>query len=70
MYMYPCFPSLPPFSPSLPSQDINNNEELLGWDTTPYPLIHTLLTMKEPFDRLWNTTLDFHVKHDKWMNGR
>lgn len=25
--------------------------------------------LKEPYDRLWKTSVEFHEKHDTWMNG-
>lgn len=51
------------------AMDINNEEELLHWDTTPYPQIQAVVHSKEPYDRLWNTALTYHDKHQQWMNG-
>ena len=49
--------------------DINNEEELLQWDITPYPQIQATLHAKEPYDRLWNTAVSYYDKHNQWMNG-
>ena len=50
-------------------QAINNEEELLGWELTPFPQIQTITHFKEPFDRLWKTAVYFHEKQERWMNG-
>lgn len=50
-------------------QTINNEEELFEWEVTPFPQVQVLTASKEPFERLWNTAIEFHEKHDKWMNG-
>ena len=50
-------------------QNINNEEELFEWEVTPFPQVQVLISSKEPFERLWNTAIEFHEKHDKWMNG-
>ncbi|CAI8006104.1 Dynein heavy chain 3, axonemal, partial [Geodia barretti] len=49
--------------------EINNEEELLQWEMTPYPLIQTVLHSKEPYDRLWNTAISYYDKHEQWMNA-
>lgn len=51
------------------AMDINNEEELLHWDTTPYPQIQAVLHSKEPYDRLWNTAVSYYDKQEQWMNG-
>ena len=48
---------------------INNEEELLEWELTPFPQIQVLQHLKEPYDRLWNTVVNYHDKHHQWMNG-
>lgn len=53
------------------AMDINNEEELLQWETTPYPpQIQAVLHAKEPYDKLWNTAVSYHSKHEQWMNGK
>lgn len=51
------------------AMEINNEEELLKWETTPYPQIQAVLHSKEPYDRLWNTAITYYDKHEQWMNG-
>ena len=48
---------------------INNEEQLLEWEITPYPQIQNLQHLKEPYDRLWNTVVSYHDKYHQWMNG-
>lgn len=52
------------------AMDINNEEELLQWEMTPYPQIQAVLHAKEPYDKLWNTAVSYHSKHEQWMNGK
>ena len=54
---------------SICTQSINNEEELLEWELTPFPQIQSATQLKEPFDKLWNTAEEFHEKHEMWMNG-
>eukprot|EP00800_Vazella_pourtalesii_P023369 TRINITY_DN943_c0_g2_i3.p1 TRINITY_DN943_c0_g2~~TRINITY_DN943_c0_g2_i3.p1 ORF type:complete len:488 (-),score=135.61 TRINITY_DN943_c0_g2_i3:651-2114(-) len=51
------------------SQNVNNEEELLEFNATPFPLCQTLITEKAPFDTLWNTAINFFEQQDKWLNG-
>ncbi|KAL5473898.1 hypothetical protein EMCRGX_G028462 [Ephydatia muelleri] len=51
------------------SMAINSEEELMGWEPTPYPQIQMVTQLKEPYDRLWQTAVEFNEKHEKWMNG-
>ena len=37
---------------------------------TAFPQIQVSINLKEPFDKLWKTALEFHEKHEKWMNGK
>lgn len=41
----------------------------MGWEPTPYPQIQMVTQLKEPYDRLWQTAVEFNEKHEKWMNG-
>ena len=36
---------------------------------TPFPQIQLITQLKEPYDRLWKTAIEFHEKQDTWMNG-
>lgn len=48
---------------------INNEEELLGWELTPFPQIQIAIRLKEPYEKLWTTAAMYYDKHDRWMNG-
>ncbi len=50
-------------------QAINNEEELLEWELTPFPQIQVAIRLKEPYDKLWKTSIEFHEKHEEWMYG-
>lgn len=52
------------------AMDINNEEELLQWETTPYPQIQAVQLAREPYDRLWSTAVSYYDKHEQWMNGK
>ena len=52
-----------------PSQAINNEEELLEWEMTPFPQIQMISQLSEPYHRLWKTAINFHEKRERWMNG-
>ena len=36
---------------------------------TPFPQIQMITHLKEPYDRLWHTAINFLGKHEIWMNG-
>ncbi|CAG0885873.1 unnamed protein product [Darwinula stevensoni] len=48
---------------------INGEEELLGLEPTPSPLLHRLIALREPYDKLWHTALEFTHKHERWFHG-
>ncbi len=48
---------------------INNEEELLEWEMTAFPQIQSTKVLKEPYDKLWHTALEFHEKHEQWLTG-
>lgn len=52
------------------SQGINEEQSLLSWETTKFPLLQAMVTLKEPYDQLWHTTYDFHQKYERWYNGK
>lgn len=49
--------------------DINTQEQLLGFETSIFPILPMMFQLKEPYDKLWNTAYNFHQKHEAWMNG-
>ena len=51
-------------------EGINEEERLLEWEQSFFPQLNTMFTLKEPYDKLWNTAWTFHQKHENWMNGR
>ena len=38
-------------------------------EPTQYPQIVQSLTLKEPFDNLWNTAVRFQERYDTWTKG-
>ncbi|WAQ96862.1 DYH3-like protein [Mya arenaria] len=50
-------------------EGINEEERLLEWEQSFFPQLQQMFTMKEPYDKLWNTAWTFHQKHENWMNG-
>ena len=49
--------------------ELNNAEVLLGWEKTTFPILREMFTMKEPYEKLWNTVKLFNEKNEKWKNG-
>ena len=50
-------------------QDINEEERLLEWEISPFPLVAHMIAFKDPYDKLWRTAYDFHAKYERWYNG-
>ena len=50
-------------------EQINKEEQLLEWEQSAFPNLQTMFTLKEPYERLWNTAYQFHQKHEQWLNG-
>ena len=49
---------------------INHEERLLNLEEqTEFEAIHEIVRAKEPFDKLWKTTLDFYHMNEKWMSS-
>ncbi|XP_062999548.1 dynein axonemal heavy chain 3 [Elgaria multicarinata webbii] len=48
---------------------INKEEELLEREKSQFPLLQTVITNKQPFEQLWVTAYNFHIKSEEWMNG-
>jgi hypothetical protein len=51
-------------------QDINEEEQLLDFDISPFLVLQAMLSIAEPLDQLWHTVYSFHVNYDKWYNGK
>lgn len=41
----------------------------MEWELTPFPQILAMINLKEPFDRLWKTAVNYYEKQERWMNG-
>ncbi|XP_076804189.1 dynein axonemal heavy chain 3-like isoform X1 [Clavelina lepadiformis] len=50
-------------------QDINTEERLLEFEESAFPILQAMFQFKQPYDSLWNTALQWHVKNETWMNG-
>uniref|UniRef100_A0A8B9MHH2 Dynein axonemal heavy chain 3 n=1 Tax=Accipiter nisus TaxID=211598 RepID=A0A8B9MHH2_9AVES len=48
---------------------INKEEELLEREKSQFPLLQTIIANKQPFEQLWITAYNFHIKSEEWMNG-
>ena len=48
---------------------LNLEETLLEWEASSFPVLQQMFQMKEPYDKLWRTALNFHVKSDEWLTG-
>ncbi|GJQ73710.1 DNAH3 [Trypoxylus dichotomus] len=48
---------------------INEEEQLLDFDPSPFMNLQKMLTTVDPFDKLWHTVLKFHEDYDKWFYG-
>ena len=50
-------------------EGINEEEALLEWEQSTFPQLQQIFSLKEPYEKLWNTAYSFHQKHEKWLNG-
>ncbi|CAH1793734.1 unnamed protein product, partial [Owenia fusiformis] len=50
-------------------EQINKEETLLEYEQSQFPQLQVMFSAKEPYDKLWNTALNFHQQHEAWMNG-
>jgi dynein heavy chain len=50
-------------------QKINVEEELLGWDKTPFQTYQETMDLLDPYRKLWETVSNFQTDYAKWMNG-
>lgn len=48
---------------------LNTEEKLLGFQQTEYPMLQQIITLKDPFDKLWLTFASFQSKEAQWMKG-
>ncbi|XP_037073993.1 dynein heavy chain 3, axonemal-like [Pollicipes pollicipes] len=45
--------------------DINEEERLLEWEISPFRSFAHMISFKDPYDKLWRTAYDFHVKYER-----
>ncbi|KAI9206289.1 dynein heavy chain and region D6 of dynein motor-domain-containing protein [Polychytrium aggregatum] len=48
---------------------INQEEELLEWEKTPFAKYQQTIEFLDPYKKLWETTAQFQSEYSKWMNG-
>ena len=48
---------------------INAEEALLQFELSAFPLLHQILSLKDPYDKLWTTAYTFATKNEHWLNG-
>ena len=56
----------------LKKEIIKHEEEILDIDPEEiddYPIIQEIITLKEPFDKLWEMVFKLFESHEKWTNG-
>ncbi|XP_008197222.2 dynein axonemal heavy chain 3 [Tribolium castaneum] len=51
------------------ADQINEEEQLLDFDPSAFLNLQKMLTVVEPYDKLWHTVLEFHVQYDAWYYG-
>ena len=51
-------------------QAINEEEQLLDFDPSPFLVLQNMLNVGEPLDKLWHIVYNFHMNHDKWYYGK
>lgn len=51
------------------ADQINQEEELLDFEVSPYNNLHQMLNTVDPFDKLWHTVLSFSKNYDIWYYG-
>nr|CAI5856319.1 unnamed protein product [Callosobruchus analis] len=51
------------------AEQINEEEQLLDMDPSPFMNLYKMLTMIDPYDKLWHNVLEYHVNYDLWYYG-
>jgi dynein heavy chain len=51
-------------------QAINEEEQLLDFEPSPFLVLQAMLSIAEPLDRLWHIVYNFHINYDKWYYGK
>ena len=50
-------------------EQLNKEEQLFGFEQSQYPMLQQILTLKDPFDKLWFTFHNFQQKENLWLKG-
>ncbi|RUS89800.1 hypothetical protein EGW08_002412, partial [Elysia chlorotica] len=50
-------------------EGLQDEERLLEWEVTEFPQLQAMFALKEPYDKLWRTAYNFHIKNEQWTNG-
>ena len=48
---------------------INIEEGLVEFEQSQFPILQQLFTIKDPYEKLWNTALQFANRSDEWLTG-
>ncbi|PAA63386.1 hypothetical protein BOX15_Mlig017039g2 [Macrostomum lignano] len=48
---------------------LNEEEKLLEWEPTAFPTLRTMFQMKQPYDNLWKTAQQIHLKSEEWQKA-
>ncbi|KAG5895230.1 hypothetical protein JTB14_003447 [Gonioctena quinquepunctata] len=51
------------------AEQINEEEQLLDIDPSPFMNLYRMLNIVEPYDKLWHTVLEFHENYELWYYG-
>lgn len=51
-------------------EGLQDEQRLLEWEVTTFPQLNNMIQLKEPYDKLWKTAYNFHLKNEVWMNGQ
>ncbi|KAL1497384.1 hypothetical protein ABEB36_008364 [Hypothenemus hampei] len=51
------------------AEQINEEEQLLDIDPSPFMNLAKMLILVEPYDKLWHSVLEFHENYDLWYYG-
>ena len=54
----------------LEQEQLNNEETLLKFEVSSYPMLQQIALFKEPYDKLWFTFYNFQQKETQWLKGQ
>ena len=50
-------------------EQINIEEGLVEFELSQFPILQQLFVMKDPYEKLWSTALNFANRSDEWLTG-